>query len=167
MFWSRYLRLEPEKTRARQSQVTKQDRLRWQRAATLKQPLTAGEWKRVGAIFVFFLFTILFWAAYEQKGASLNLFAKDLVRTEVFGMRFPSSWSAVVHAAFRDYAGADFFHALGETRKAPAIESGQVYVRTAVHRPRLLPAGARRVDDGLWEDQSALAGWSLLSRGGR
>jgi dipeptide/tripeptide permease len=38
------------------------------------------------------LFTILFGRAYEQKGASLNLFAKDLVRTEVFGMRFPSSW---------------------------------------------------------------------------
>lgn len=54
--------------------------------------LTPREWKRVGAIFVFFLFTILFWAAYEQKGASLNLFAKDLVRTEVLGMRFPSSW---------------------------------------------------------------------------
>jgi len=54
--------------------------------------LSVGEWKRVGAIFVFFLFTILFWGAYEQKGASLNLFAKDLVRTEVFGMRFPSSW---------------------------------------------------------------------------
>ncbi|MGH9927843.1 MAG: peptide MFS transporter [Pyrinomonadaceae bacterium] len=54
--------------------------------------LSAGEWKRVGAIFVFFLFTILFWAAYEQKGASLNLFAKDLVRTEVLGMKFPSSW---------------------------------------------------------------------------
>lgn len=54
--------------------------------------LTSDEWKRVGAIFVFFLFTILFWGAYEQKGVSLNLFAKDLVRTEVFGMRFPSSW---------------------------------------------------------------------------
>jgi POT family proton-dependent oligopeptide transporter len=54
--------------------------------------LTRDEWKRVAAIFVFFLFTILFWAAYEQKGASLNLFAKDLVRTEVFGMKFPSSW---------------------------------------------------------------------------
>ncbi len=54
--------------------------------------LTPGDWKRIGAIFIFFLFTILFWAAYEQKGASLNLFAKDLVRTEVFGMRFPSSW---------------------------------------------------------------------------
>lgn len=56
------------------------------------QKLTAADWKRVAAIFVFFLFTILFWAAYEQKGASLNLFAKDLVRTEVFGMAFPSSY---------------------------------------------------------------------------
>ena len=60
--------------------------------ATAAEKLTAADWKRVAAIFVFFLFTILFWAAYEQKGASLNLFAKDLVRTEVFGMRFPSSF---------------------------------------------------------------------------
>jgi POT family proton-dependent oligopeptide transporter len=35
---------------------------------------------------------MLFWAAYEQKGASLNLYAKELVRTEAFGMRFPSSY---------------------------------------------------------------------------
>ena len=62
------------------------------RRSTATTQLSVGEWKRVGAIFVFFLFTILFWAAYEQKGASLNLFAKDLVRTEVFGMKFPSSW---------------------------------------------------------------------------
>lgn len=54
--------------------------------------LTGGDWKRVAAIFIFFLFTMLFWAAYEQKGASLNLFAKELVRTEIFGMRFPSSF---------------------------------------------------------------------------
>jgi POT family proton-dependent oligopeptide transporter len=54
--------------------------------------ITRTDWKRIGAIFIFFIFTILFWAAYEQKGASLNLFAKELVRTEAFGMRFPSSW---------------------------------------------------------------------------
>ena len=63
--------------------------------ATVKAPatkLTGADWKRVAAIFIFFLFTILFWAAYEQKGASLNLFAKELVRTEVFGMKFPSSY---------------------------------------------------------------------------
>jgi POT family proton-dependent oligopeptide transporter len=62
------------------------------KATTAGGKLTGADWKRVAAIFVFFLFTILFWAAYEQKGASLNLFAKDLVRTEVFGMRFPSSY---------------------------------------------------------------------------
>jgi POT family proton-dependent oligopeptide transporter len=64
------------------------------------QPLTSSDWKRVGAIFVFFLFTILFWAAYEQKGASLNLFARDLVRTEVFGKTFPSSWLQSCTPAF-------------------------------------------------------------------
>lgn len=55
-------------------------------------PLTSSDWKRIAAIFIFFVFTILFWAAYEQKGASLNLFAAKLVRTEVFGIGFPSSF---------------------------------------------------------------------------
>ncbi|HKB67570.1 MAG TPA: peptide MFS transporter [Pyrinomonadaceae bacterium] len=64
------------------------------------QPLTATDWKRIGAIFIFFLFTILFWAAYEQKGASLNLFARDLVRTDVFGRTFPSSWLQSCTPAF-------------------------------------------------------------------
>jgi POT family proton-dependent oligopeptide transporter len=57
-----------------------------------KVPLTPADWRRIGAIFVFFLFTILFWGAYEQKGASLNLFAKSLVRTEIFGWAYPSIW---------------------------------------------------------------------------
>jgi POT family proton-dependent oligopeptide transporter len=61
-------------------------------AVASKAPLTGGDWKRIGAIFIFFLFTILFWGAYEQKGASLNLFAKSLVRTEIFGWAYPSSW---------------------------------------------------------------------------
>jgi proton-dependent oligopeptide transporter, POT family len=71
-------------------------------ASTIKSkaPLTPADWKRIGAIFIFFLFTILFWGAYEQKGASLNLFAKDLVRTEVFGMRFPSSFLQSCTPAF-------------------------------------------------------------------
>ncbi|HEX8708446.1 MAG TPA: peptide MFS transporter [Pyrinomonadaceae bacterium] len=57
-----------------------------------KEPLTREEWKRVAAIFILFLFTILFWGAYEQKGASLNLFAKSLVLTEFAGRQFPASW---------------------------------------------------------------------------
>ena len=56
------------------------------------EKLSSGDWKRIGVIFVLFFFTMLFWAAYEQKGASLNLFARDLVNTQVFGFSFPSSW---------------------------------------------------------------------------
>ncbi|HEV8367920.1 MAG TPA: peptide MFS transporter [Pyrinomonadaceae bacterium] len=59
---------------------------------TADQPLTGNDWKRIAAILIFFTFTMLFWAAYEQKGASLNLYAKALVRTEAFGMSFPSSY---------------------------------------------------------------------------
>jgi POT family proton-dependent oligopeptide transporter len=54
--------------------------------------LTREDWKRIAAIFIFFLFTILFWGAYEQKGASLNLFADRLVRTEIFGVTFPAPY---------------------------------------------------------------------------
>ena len=54
--------------------------------------LSREDWKRIAAIFIFFVFTILFWAAYEQKGASLNLFADRLVRTEIFGARFPAPY---------------------------------------------------------------------------
>ena len=54
-----------------------------------RQPLTRDDWTRIAVIFIFFLFTILFWAAYEQKGASLNLYADRLVRNEIFGVSFP------------------------------------------------------------------------------
>ncbi len=54
--------------------------------------LTPGDWKRIAAIFIFFIFTILFWGAYEQKGASLNLFADRLTNTEIFGMKFPAPY---------------------------------------------------------------------------
>ena len=80
------------------NRTTRQQKKEKQTVST--QPLTATDWKRIAAIFIFFLFTILFWAAYEQKGASLNLFARDLVRTEVFGMRFPSSWLQSCTPAF-------------------------------------------------------------------
>jgi len=73
------------------TQVKKRDTGKTKNAEA-NQPLTAKDWKRIAAILIFFLFTMLFWAAYEQKGASLNLYAKELVRTEAFGMRFPSSY---------------------------------------------------------------------------
>ncbi|HET8782435.1 MAG TPA: peptide MFS transporter [Pyrinomonadaceae bacterium] len=62
--------------------------------------LTKGDWKRIAAIFIFFLFTILFWGAYEQKGASLNLFAARLTNTELFGWKFPAGYLQSLTPAF-------------------------------------------------------------------
>jgi proton-dependent oligopeptide transporter, POT family len=74
------------------SQVGRRTMVQKEDAVAKGLPLTRNDYKRIGAIFIFFFFTILFWAAYEQKGASLNLFALKLVRTELFGFAFPSSW---------------------------------------------------------------------------
>src|SRR5215813_2049152 len=37
--------------------------------------LTAQEWKRLAAIGILFVFSAIFWGAYEQSGSTLNLFA--------------------------------------------------------------------------------------------
>ena len=64
------------------------------------QPLTKSDWSRIAAIVILFIFTILFWAAYEQKGASLNLFADKLVRTEIFGASVPAPYLQSLTPAF-------------------------------------------------------------------
>jgi POT family proton-dependent oligopeptide transporter len=61
---------------------------------------TKAEWKRIGAIVVFFLVAILFWGAYEQAGSTLNLFADRYTRTEMLGFSFPSSWFQSVQPIF-------------------------------------------------------------------
>jgi proton-dependent oligopeptide transporter, POT family len=58
--------------------------------------LTAGEWKRIGAIFVFFVFASIFWGAYEQAASTLSLFGDRYTRHELFGFSFPSSWYQLV-----------------------------------------------------------------------
>ena len=57
-----------------------------------QEPLTREDWRRVGAILVLFIFTILFWGAFEQAGSTLTLFADRYTRTSIFGWSFPSSW---------------------------------------------------------------------------
>ncbi len=61
---------------------------------------TAAEWKRLGAIVVFFVFASLFWGAYEQAGSTLNLFADRYTRLSVLGWSFPSSWFQSVQPVF-------------------------------------------------------------------
>jgi POT family proton-dependent oligopeptide transporter len=61
---------------------------------------TNTEWKRMGAIVIFFLVAILFWGAYEQAGSTLTLFADRYTRLEMLGFSFPSSWFQAVQPIF-------------------------------------------------------------------
>ena len=61
---------------------------------------TAEEWGRIGAVFVFFVFAALFWAAYEQAASTLNLFVKDHADRTVLGWQVPASWFLSIQAFF-------------------------------------------------------------------
>ncbi len=62
--------------------------------------LNGEELKRVLAIFILFVFSILFWMTYEQAGSSLTLFADRMTQTTIFGWAYPSSWFQSVPAIF-------------------------------------------------------------------
>jgi POT family proton-dependent oligopeptide transporter len=69
-------------------------------AGTAPGGFTAGDWKRMAAVVVFFLFATLFWGAYEQAGSTLNLFTDRYVRLELFGIKLYASWFASIQALF-------------------------------------------------------------------
>jgi POT family proton-dependent oligopeptide transporter len=58
------------------------------------------ERKRVGVIFVLFLFAIVFWGAFEQAPTSLNLFAADFTDRQIGGFQVPATWFQSVNAFF-------------------------------------------------------------------
>jgi POT family proton-dependent oligopeptide transporter len=58
------------------------------------------ERKRSGAIMVLFVASCVFWAAYEQGGSSLNLFAERSTRHVILGFDFPPSWFQFVPSLF-------------------------------------------------------------------
>jgi proton-dependent oligopeptide transporter, POT family len=71
-----------------------------QRTAESRGGFSAEEWKRIGAIVIFFIAAGLFWGGYEQAGSTLNLFADRYTRLEIFGFSFPSSWFQSVQPIF-------------------------------------------------------------------
>ncbi len=61
---------------------------------------TGIEWKRLGAMAVFFVFAAVFWGAYEQAGSTLSLFGDRYSETSILGFGFPSSWFQSVQPVF-------------------------------------------------------------------
>lgn len=58
------------------------------------------ERKRSGAILVLFISSAVFWAAYEQGGSSLNLFAERSTHNVILGFSYPASWFQFVQPLF-------------------------------------------------------------------
>jgi proton-dependent oligopeptide transporter, POT family len=83
--------------------------------------LTSDEKKRVGVIFVLFLFAAIFWAAFEQAPTSLNLFARDFTDRQIGGFEVPASWFQSVNSLFIVLL-APFFAALWVTLGRRAID---------------------------------------------
>jgi POT family proton-dependent oligopeptide transporter len=67
--------------------------------------LLGGDWtpverKRLGAILVLFVAASLFWAAYEQAGSSLSLFAERSSNNVILHFNFPASWYQSLNSLF-------------------------------------------------------------------
>ncbi len=62
--------------------------------------LKGDERNRFIVIMILFVFAAFFWAAFEQAGSSLTLFADKLTRNSIFGWEFPSSWFQSVNSIF-------------------------------------------------------------------
>lgn len=71
-------------------------------ALTASERLNASDWKRMGAIGILFVFTVFFFAVYEQGSSSLGLFADRLTDNTVplLGWKFPSSWFQSINPLF-------------------------------------------------------------------
>jgi len=54
--------------------------------------LDGEERKRIAVVLVLFIFSVVFWSAFEQQPTSLNLFARDFTDRSLFGWQVPTSW---------------------------------------------------------------------------
>lgn len=56
--------------------------------------------RRLGAVAVFFIASMLFWAVFEQAGISIAVFCDRLTRTEIADFAFPSTWFQSLNPIF-------------------------------------------------------------------
>lgn len=57
-----------------------------------KQPLTQKEFDRIKVILVMSLFTIVFWAGFEQAGGLMNIYTQQYTDRMIGGFEVPAAW---------------------------------------------------------------------------
>jgi POT family proton-dependent oligopeptide transporter len=63
-------------------------------------PLTPDEVDRLRVIFMLFVFVVLFWAAFEQAGGLMNLYAAEKTDRMLGGFEVPASWFQSLNPLF-------------------------------------------------------------------
>ena len=61
-------------------------------------PLTKEDWTRLGVVGLMLIFSLTFWAVFQQAGSSLTLFARDVTDRGLFGWQVPVGWLQSVNA---------------------------------------------------------------------
>jgi len=68
--------------------------------AILDRPLTSVEKDRVKVLLLSFLLIILFWAAFEQAGGLMNLYAQQKTDRSILGFTVPATWFQSINSFF-------------------------------------------------------------------
>lgn len=69
-------------------------------AGGVREPLTAVELDRLRVIFMLFVFIVLFWAAFEQAGGLMNLYAEKRTDRMLGGFEVPTGWFQSLNPLF-------------------------------------------------------------------
>jgi proton-dependent oligopeptide transporter, POT family len=111
------------------------------------------ERKRVIALFIVVFFVIFFWAAYEQAGSSMTIFADKNTNRRVSGFDIPAGWFQSVNpAVILLFAPvfASLWTALGRRRREPSTPMKMVWGLFLLGVGFLfMVAGARPADAGV------------------
>ena len=94
----------------------------------LEGSLTKIERDRIFVIYIIAFFVIFFWAAYEQAGASLTLFASEQTDRVILGWEMPASWVQSFNPLFVVILAAimpGVWSALGKRDMEPASPTKQ------------------------------------------
>jgi POT family proton-dependent oligopeptide transporter len=92
-------------------------------AGGVQMPLTAEERDRIRVIFVIFVFVMMFWAAFEQAGGLMNLFADQYTDRLLGSFTVPTGWFQSLNPLFIVLFGpvlSVLWSRLGERGRNPA-----------------------------------------------
>jgi POT family proton-dependent oligopeptide transporter len=94
------------------------------------EPLTAVEKRRVLAILIVAFFVVFFWAAFEQAGSSMNIFALENTRRTLAGWEIPASWFQSINSALILVGGplmAWLWERLGKRKQEPSTPTKMAF----------------------------------------